>query len=84
MRKRKITPEQFAYKEAKRAQKRAKKERIKAMSPGERLAYNAHKAASKAGMKSSFPEEDDGGGECMKCGFRTHRDWCPDCGRPVL
>ena len=22
-------------------------------------------------------------GECIKCGFRTELDWCPDCGRPV-
>ena len=31
-----------------------------------------------------FPEEeDDGSPECMKCGFRTWKDVCPDCGRPV-
>jgi len=23
------------------------------------------------------------GEECIKCGFRTKRDWCPECGRPM-
>lgn len=85
MGKRKETPEQIAYREARKAKLCARKERIRAMTPAERSAYNAHKKRSKAGMQRRFspPQEDESGGECMKCGFRTHRDWCPDCGRPV-
>lgn len=29
------------------------------------------------------PAEDSDGDECMKCGFRTLAESCPECGRPV-
>lgn len=29
-------------------------------------------------------EAEEGAPECMKCGFRTWNDFCPDCGRPTM
>ena len=37
-------------------------------------------AQSERGIAEST---DPNAGACMKCGFRTDREWCPDCGRPV-
>ena len=51
-----------------------------------RAAKKARKRkTTKAGKYQDLPPEstDPSAGECIKCGFRTGRDWCPDCGRPV-
>jgi rubrerythrin len=66
---------------------RKKKERkaaIRNMSQNEKKVFNEHRRRSKAGMRPAIPEEDDTDSECIKCGFKTRRDHCPDCGRPVF
>ena len=84
----KLTPEervaydlqQIAYKK-KLEERAAKKLRWKQMTAEERAAYRLQHPRSKA--QYDIPEPDpNGANECIKCGFRTDRDWCPDCGRP--
>ena len=61
--------------------------RIRAMTAEERAEYNRQRRKSKAGMREHHQPveagEDEDAQECIKCGFRTHLDWCPECGRPT-
>ena len=68
------------------AKKAAQKLKRKNMTTEERGEFNRQRRLSKAGMrKRDLPDEaEDGAPKCIKCGFRTHRDFCPDCGRPVF
>lgn len=72
--------QQSAYKK-KLERKAAKRLRWKQMTAEERAAYRLQHPRSRE--RHDIPEEDENGAfECIKCGFRTDRDWCPDCGRP--
>ena len=82
------TPEELAKHaahEARVAKKAAKKRAWKAMGPEERAEYRRLHPKQKSNCDRDIPEQavEDDAPECMKCGFRTWRDWCPDCGRPV-
>ena len=50
---------------------------------GKKRAKRDRKRAAAARAAAAALEGDDGDNECIKCGFRTNRDWCPDCGRPT-
>ena len=67
------------------AKKEARKWKRKNMTTEERAEFNRQRRLSKAGMRERdlSDEAEEGAPECIKCGFRTHRDWCPDCGRPA-
>ena len=70
------SPEQVALSEAIHAatveRKRAKR-RQKRAAQAQRIAEGP----------PSDAESEEGDNECIKCGERTNRDWCPGCGRPA-
>lgn len=49
---------------------------------------SAYHCRTKKKKKSTYrileEEAEEGAPECIKCGFRTWNDFCPDCGRPTL
>ena len=69
----------YQEKQNKEATKRDTK---KAMTAEQRTIYNLQRARSKAGMSRYNVPESGGAFECIKCGFHTDRDRCPECGRP--
>ena len=69
----------------KQAMKQAKKQELRAMTAEERAQLSEQRRLSKAGMREHHQpvEAGEDAQECIKCGFRTHRDWCPERGRPT-
>ena len=71
------SPEQVVLSEAIHAatmERRRAKRRQKRTAQAQRIAE---------GRPPSDAESEGGDNECIKCGERTHRDWCPGCGRPA-
>ena len=63
------------------------KRKKKNISCPQRTFYKCHFAAAKLvnsdislGEDRVLEEAEEGAPECMKCGFRTWNDFCPDCG----
>jgi hypothetical protein len=52
--------------------------------PVRRAWRGARRAARPRRAARDCEEAEEGAPECIKCGFRTWRDYCPDCGRPAL